>query len=205
MEEKIVEALDLIQTKLEENKITPTKYGNEILTYFDKCINVDDVGLLIHYLLCDESGSGIEFAKDVAEKALLKKKSQNFEPVHRGDMTISETAEMIILAESFAKYSKPQDKNTFSKIFKLAHNAAKKAFDYHLLALNLYSACQNIDDPTIDTDFVLTKELIKKSADLYAEDNSTNGIEDLLYMAKNKLEDKDLVKYLTALKKKLKK
>lgn len=205
MEEKIVEALDLIQTKYEENKITPAKYGNEVLTYFDKCINFDDVGLLINYLLCDESGSGIEFAKDAAEKALLKRKSQGFSPVQRGGETISETAEMTILAESFAQYSKPQDKNTFSKFHKLAHDAAKKAFDYHLLALTLYSASQNIDDPAIDTDFVLTKELIKKSADLYVEDNSESGIEDLLYMAKNKLKDKDLVKYLTALKKKLKK
>jgi len=205
MDSKIADALDLIQAEFEENKITPAEYGSKVVTYFDKCTNIDHVSSLIGYLICDESGSGIKLAKDVAEKALLQKKSNSYGLVYRGVETISETAEMLLLADCFAGYSKPQDRDTFLKIYKLALDAAKEAFDYHLLAMNLVSACKNIEDPTIDSDFELTKDLIKKAVDLYVAGSVESGVNDLLYMAKITLKDKDLVKYLTAIKKKLKK
>lgn len=205
MDAKIADALDLIQTKFEENKITPDEYGSEVVTYFDKCTNIDDVSSLINYLIRDESGSDIKLAKDVAEKALLQKKSNGYGLVYRGVETISETAEMLLLADCFSGYSKPQDRDTFLKIYKLALDAAKEAFDYHLLAMSLVNACKNIEDPTVDSDFKLTKDLIRKAADMYVDGNVESGVNDLLYMAKNTLKDKDLVKYLTAIKKKLKK
>lgn len=205
MDSKIADALDLIQTKFEENKITPAEYGSVVVTYFDKCTNIDDVSSLIGYLIRDESGSGIKLAKDVAEKALLQKQSNGYGLVYRGVETISATSEMLLLAECFAGYSKPQDRDTFLKIYKLALDADKEAFDYHLLAMKLVDACKNIEDPTIDSDFELTKNLIKKAADLYVDGSVESGVNDLLYMAKITLKDKDLVKYLTAIKKKLKK
>jgi len=71
MEDKIIEALDLNQSKFEENKIDSTQLGNAICGFVDKCTNFSDVEILIFYCLQDESGSGIKFAKQVVDKALL--------------------------------------------------------------------------------------------------------------------------------------
>jgi len=207
MEDKIIEALDLNQSKFEENKIDSTQLGNAICGFVDKCTNFSDVEILIFYCLQDESGSGIKFAKQVVDKALLLRKTGKIGQVLRNGKETSETYQLLILANSFAKCDRPNDKDTYLSLFNMAHVVANGSMDFRMLAGSFYSACVNIEDSSIDPDFVLTKELIKKAADLSLEENSLPGIEDMASMAKEsrQLNDKDLVKYITALKKKLKK
>jgi hypothetical protein len=205
MDDKILETLDLNESKFEENKIDSTQMGKAIFGFVDKCNNFDDVETLVSYCIKDKSGSGIQFAKEVVEKALLLRKEGKIGPVHRKGQEVSETIELLILANSFAKFSRPNDKGTFLDLFNKAHGVAVGSFDFRQLAGALFDACKNIEDPTIDQDFSLTKELVKKAADLSLEENSLLGIDDMASMAKSQLGDKDLTKYVATLKKKIKK
>ena len=205
MDDKILEVLDSNQSKFEENKIDSTQMGKAICGCVDKCSDFDDVETLVFYCIKDESGSGIGYAKEVVEKALLLRKAGKISPVDRNGKAVSEAIELLILANSFAKFSRPNDKDTYLSLFSKARVVAGGSFDFQMLAGSLYDACKNIEDSNIDPDFALTKELIKKAADLSFEENSLQGIEDMASMAKSQINDKDLVKYVTALKKKLKK
>ena len=205
MDDKILEALDSNQSKFEENKIDSTQMGKSICGFVDKCNNFDDVETLVFYCIKDESGSGIGFAKEVVEKALLLRKAGKIGPVDRNGKAVSETIELLILANSFAKFSRPNDKDTYLSLFNKAHVVAGGSFDFRMLAGSLYDACKNIEDSTIDPDFALTKELVKKAADLSLEENSLRGIEDMASMAESQMNDNDLAKYVAALKKKIKK
>ena len=205
MDEKIHETLDSNQSKFEKNKIDSTQLGKAICGFVDKCNSFDDVQTLVFYCIQDESGSGIGFAKEVVAKALLLRKAGEIGPVDRNGKAVSETIELLILADSFAKFSRPNDKDTYLSLFNKAHDVSGGSFDFRMLAGSLYDACGNIEDSTIDPDFVLTKELVKKAADLSLEENSLLGIEHMASMAKSQINDKDLAKYVAALKKKIKK
>lgn len=205
MDDKILETLEFNQSKFAENKINSTQLGKAICEFVDKCESFDDVATLISYCRNDESGAAIIVAKNMVEQALLLRREGKIGPVDRNGQPASVTVELLILANSFAKYSPPNDKETYLSLFKRAHDAAGGSFDFRQLAGSLYNACKNIGDSTIDPDFVLTKELVKKAADLSLEENSLRGIEDMASMAKDQLKDKDLTKYVATLKKKLKK
>jgi hypothetical protein len=205
MDDKILDALDLNQSKFEENKIDSTQRGKVICGFVDKCQNFNDVETLVLRCIEDKSGPGILFAKEAVEKALVLRKSGKIGPIDRNGKAVSETIELLILANSFAKFCQPNDKETYLSLFNKAHVAAVGSFDFRMLAGSLYDACRNIEDTTIDPDFALTKELAKKAADLSLDENSLLGIEDMASMAKNQLNDKDLAKYVAALKKKIKK
>ncbi len=177
---------------------------NIVSQYVDKCVDFDDIRSMIFYYITDETGVGIGFAKDLVDKALRLRSAGKLAAVERNHSPISKTAEMLILADSFADYSRPKDKEAYLSLFAKAHGAAETSFDFQLLAGSLCAACGNIEDPSIDSEFVLTKELVKKAAELALEENSIGGIEDMAYMAKDRLGDKDLAKYIATLKKKLK-
>ena len=204
MDAKILETLDSNLTKFEGNKIDSTQMGEVIFQFVEKCDDFDDVETLIFYCVKDESGKGIEFAIKVIEKAVLLRKNGAIGPVNRNGKIVTETVELIILANSIAKFSTPNDKQTYLSLFNKAHTAAKVSFDFQILAASLFSACENFEDPTLDIDFTLTKLLAKKTADLSLEENNLLGIESIESMAKDQLKDKDLAKYVTALKKKIK-
>jgi hypothetical protein len=176
-----------------------------VVKNIQECSDIDDVELLLMYCLNDESGVGLECAKKLAAKAVGLRETDVLQPVVRNGIPVSKSVEMLILANSFSKYSKPNDKEIYLKIFGKAHTYAKDSFDNQLLAHSLYQACNNIGDQTIDTNFTLTTELIKKAANLSVEESNTACFEALTYMAKDRLKDKELVKFISTQKKKTKK
>ena len=205
MNEKIIEQLEVNQNKYEEGTINGVQMTAFVAENIGECSDFDDVSTLLNYCMNDESGVGLECAKILATKALDLRKTDLLRPVERRGGPVSRTSEMLILANSFSRYSRPNDKEIYQTIFAKAHADAKDAFDYQMLADSLYLACNNIGDLNIDTNFTLTSDLIKKAADLAAEENNILCFEAIDYMAKDRLKDKELIKFIAAQKKKIKK
>ena len=202
MNEKILEILEQNQIKFDEKKIDAAEMGAFAKKSVDQCEDLDEVCTLIFYCLNDDSGVGLGIAKDIAAQALALRKSGCLRPVERNG-PVSATVELLILAKAFAKYGKPNDKEIYLSIFERAREEAKKAFDYQLLSYSLFEACDCFGDPLMDVDFVLTKDLVRRAADLSFEEKNIACINDLSYLAKDRLKDKDLVKYIAARKKKI--
>ena len=205
MNEKILEQLEVNQNKYEEGTINGVQMTAFVVENIGECSDFDDVETLLMYCMNDESGVGLECAKILASKAIDLRETDLLRSVERNEIPVSRTVEMLILANSFSKYSRPNDKEIYQTIFAKAHAGAKDAFDYQLLANSLYEACNNIGDLNIDANFTLTIELIKKAADIAVEENNILCFEALAYMAKDRLKDKELIKSIAAQKKKIKK
>jgi hypothetical protein len=191
--------------KYKEGEIDWQVMSKILLEALNQCENFDDVTSLIKYCLDDESRAGLECAKNIADSAHKMRESQKLKVLDRNGKACSKTVEYIVLANTFAKFSCAQDRSYFLKFFQIANDAGDNCLGYRLLAGTPYDARGNLQDETLDPELQTTKALSLKAGELCVSENSVNGIDDMIYLAKNKVDDKDLTKSLIAFKKKIKK
>ncbi len=204
MEIEIAEALNKNSEKFKSQEIDLTQMLKVVEECFEKCVNFDDLESIILYCLEDKSGAGIALAKTLTERAVHKREQGQLKPVERFGKAVSLTIEFLIIANAFVRYQ-PNGKELFMVYFNRADGLASESFDYRQLAGSLYDACWKAEDPTIDPDYVRTRELMRRAVELSVQENSLTGLEDMESMAKDQINDKDFAKSITALKRKMKK
>jgi len=205
MDEKVSDHIASNYSKYEKQEIDWASMSQVLLDGLKKCDNFNDVTNLIYYCTSNEAGIGLDCARKIADTAFELRNLGTIKAISRNGVETSKAIEYMTLANSFAKYSCAQDGKYFMKFIGHAENSATNSLDFRLLAGHLYDGCNNLEDPSVDTEYHLTKKFIVKAVELCVEESNTRGIEDMIDLTKNRIGDKELVKRLNALKKKLKK
>ena len=205
MKDEETAALDALQESFSSGSMSASAYLKDIAKFTKNCTNLDDVSTLIFYCLADESGQGIAAATNVADQALNRFTARGYKPTQRNGEDVTKAVDALIVADSFAKYSRPNDEKKYWEWYEIALQNAANSFDYRLLSGSLIDACKNIEGNNLDPDRKHVTAMVRKAADMCLAEGNIRGMDDVAYMAKNQLQDKELTKYVNALKKKMSK